>query len=540
MTDLSLEELSIFEGSTKSTPELADNLIQWIGVPLGLSADTLNDTLQDPTLSMTNMLTAIETAAVAWERQDLRPTRANILDVYHSAVMLRRPKSQGEVDMVVKSLREVLRGQRAEQEVPAAKRKRIVGADDVPISVTVNENEPTAVVETRPSRKRKVPEDEGMRPTQESRPNPAIARAEGQAAAQAAVADILAQAESRIDSRAAAQAAVDDVLAQAESRIDARAAAQAAVSDVLARVESRVDARAAAQSAVSDVLARVESRVDARADARAAIAASMAAEEAAYPVPVPVPPPSAAPDRFRRLNIAATVPLPPDQPAQLTFAQKLVRTPPPPGKEYRNSDKFRRALANTGEDPGCLVKSAATTYDRKLGMMRPKYKPGPKKGDRGPAQQAARARMVMVNAMRNGQRFSVDELMAAGIKREKAEVLARDGLPPRRPPPKGKRPNRTQADRKAEALKLMASSACAAATTAVYNQRLAKEGKLNILTEARQLAKNKAVAEGRETVKQALEVREAKKALSMARIAKRSSRKGKTSVEELLRRMFSS
>jgi len=100
-----------------------------------------------------------------------------------------------------------------------------------------------------------------------------------------------------------------------------------------------------------------------------------------------------------------------------------VGPPPAAGQAYRNSIAYRALLSAQAGNPA-LIKDNATTWDPKLKMLRPKYKPGPKKGSEMAMRVAGRARAARRNAvpvqvMRNRPQPVRTELQRA---REKALV----------------------------------------------------------------------------------------------------------------------
>jgi hypothetical protein len=65
----------------------------------------------------------------------------------------------------------------------------------------------------------------------------------------------------------------------------------------------------------------------------------------------------------------------------------------------------------------------------------------------------------MINRLRRGEQVSLEEAMAAGLKQATAERLIARGAQPRRVPPRGARPARTQAQRDAEATTISRAAA---------------------------------------------------------------------------------
>lgn len=140
-----------------------------------------------------------------------------------------------------------------------------------------------------------------------------------------------------------------------------------------------------------------------------------------------------------------------------SLAEQITRLPPRGDNRYRNSDKFRVELVNTRDEPGCFAKSPATTYDPKMGIIRAKYRPGPKPGSAAAA--GSSRRITMINRLRRGEEVSLEEAMAAGLKQATAERLIARGAQPRRVPPRGARPGRTQEQRDAEATTISRAAA---------------------------------------------------------------------------------
>lgn len=140
-----------------------------------------------------------------------------------------------------------------------------------------------------------------------------------------------------------------------------------------------------------------------------------------------------------------------------SLAEQITRLPPRGNNRYRNSDKFRTELVNTRDQPGCFAKSSATTYDPKMGIIRAKYRPGPKPGSAAAA--GSSRRISMINRLRRGEQVSLEEAMAAGLKRATAERLIARGAQPKRVPPRGARPTRTAEQRDAEAISISRAAA---------------------------------------------------------------------------------
>ena len=65
----------------------------------------------------------------------------------------------------------------------------------------------------------------------------------------------------------------------------------------------------------------------------------------------------------------------------------------------------------------------------------------------------------MINRLRRGEEVSLEEAMAAGLKQATAERLIARGAQPKRVPPRGARPGRTQEQRDAEALSISRAAA---------------------------------------------------------------------------------
>jgi hypothetical protein len=65
----------------------------------------------------------------------------------------------------------------------------------------------------------------------------------------------------------------------------------------------------------------------------------------------------------------------------------------------------------------------------------------------------------MINRLRRGEEVSLEEAMAAGLKQATAERLIARGAQPKRVPPRGARPGRTQEQRDAEAMSISRAAA---------------------------------------------------------------------------------
>lgn len=140
-----------------------------------------------------------------------------------------------------------------------------------------------------------------------------------------------------------------------------------------------------------------------------------------------------------------------------SLAEQITRLPPRGNNRYRNSDRFRSELVGTRDAPGCFAKSPATTYDPKMGIIRAKYRPGPKPGSRAAA--GSSRRISMYNRIRRGEEVTVEEAVAAGLKRSTAERLIARGAQPKPVPPRGARPGRTAEQRDAEAMSISRAAA---------------------------------------------------------------------------------
>lgn len=191
---------------------------------------------------------------------------------------------------------------------------------------------------------------------------------------------------------------------------------------------------------------RAAFRDQARAQARAAARTADVVEPANLA--------DAAPDLGRpNLPRAGAADLP-----RRSLAEQITRLPPRGNNRYRNSDAFRAELVNTRDEPGCFAKSPATTYDKDMGIIRAKYRPGPKPGSAAAQRSAVRIRMM--NRIRRGDTsVTVEEAVAAGLRRETAERLIAAGAQPRPVPPRGARPGRTDAQRAAEVTAISRSAA---------------------------------------------------------------------------------
>ena len=170
-----------------------------------------------------------------------------------------------------------------------------------------------------------------------------------------------------------------------------------------------------------------------------------------------------------------------------SLAEQVTRVPAVPGQKYRNSDKYRQSLARTPREPGCLAKTDATVYDPVLKIIRPKYKPGPKKGLITPATAKNRERLMLMNAMRRGERVTKEQLVASGVAPEKADALLASGLAV----PNVRRAARSQAVKNAESRAVAASAACTSIVSMVENPALGKG--LNPIATARALLSEKDV-----------------------------------------------
>jgi hypothetical protein len=170
-----------------------------------------------------------------------------------------------------------------------------------------------------------------------------------------------------------------------------------------------------------------------------------------------------------------------------SLAEQVTRVPAVPGQKYRNSDKYRQSLARTPREPGCLAKTDATVYDPVLKIIRPKYKPGPKKGRITPATAKNRERLMLMNAMRRGERVTKEQLVASGVAPEKADALLASGLAV----PNVRRAARSQAVKNAESRAVAASAACTSIVSMVENPALGKG--LNPIATARALLSEKDV-----------------------------------------------
>lgn len=148
-----------------------------------------------------------------------------------------------------------------------------------------------------------------------------------------------------------------------------------------------------------------------------------------------------------------------------TLAEQITRLPPRGNNRYRNSDAFRAELVATRDEPGCFAKSAATTYDPRLGIIRAKYRPGPKPGSA--AAQGSARRIRMMNRIRRGEEVTVEEAVAAGLKQATAERLIARGAQPKPVPPRGARPRRSAEQRKAEVTAISRAAAGFAAGVVV-------------------------------------------------------------------------
>lgn len=207
-----------------------------------------------------------------------------------------------------------------------------------------------------------------------------------------------------------------------------------------------VVANTRSSAAERNAAARVAFRSQARAGARAAARTADVVEPANLA--------DAAPDLGRpNLPRPGAADLP-----RRSLAEQITRLPPRGNNRYRNSDAFRAELVNTRDEPGCFAKSPATTYDKDMGIIRAKYRPGPKPGSAAAQRSAVRIRMM--NRIRRGDTsVTVEEAVAAGLRRETAERLIAAGAQPRPVPPRGARPGRTDAQRAAEVTAISRSAA---------------------------------------------------------------------------------
>ena len=111
-----------------------------------------------------------------------------------------------------------------------------------------------------------------------------------------------------------------------------------------------------------------------------------------------------------------------------SLAEQITRLPPKGNNRYRNSDAFRAKLVDTKDEPGCFAKSEATTYDPRLGIIRAKYRPGPKPGSRTAAAALSRRRIFILNRFRRGEAVPRHEALAAGMKPATVDRLIRLGV----------------------------------------------------------------------------------------------------------------
>lgn len=209
-------------------------------------------------------------------------------------------------------------------------------------------------------------------------------------------------------------------------------------------------------------------------------------------LPSQAPPPPTAFERAReqQSHITGGVPRGAHGPHR-TLAEQITRVPPTFPNFYRNSDEYREVLSKTPKEPGCLAKSPATTYDPRLGMIRPKYKPGPKRGSISGVMSGRR--MALLNAMRGGRPTTVEELMAVGIREGKAQELVAAGGPRKADRSKMRRVARNNAVRAAEAKQVAESAAARVVTTIINNPGLVNIApkNLDVLKEAKALLKSK-------------------------------------------------
>ena len=160
-----------------------------------------------------------------------------------------------------------------------------------------------------------------------------------------------------------------------------------------------------------------------------------------------------------------------------SLAEQITRVPPRGNNRYRNSKDYRQALSTTAEEPGCFAKSSATTYDKSMGVIRPKYRPGPKPGSAAAA--GSRSRIQMLNRFRRGERENITlaEAVAAGLRPETAQRLVTGALVLPPAPVRGVQPaqlvganrGRTPEQRATEAMALARATAAFAARAQVNN-----------------------------------------------------------------------